>query len=99
VGLGETAAGSAVATGEEAKTSAMVAVATRACTKKLRARICSEAGREEVKGNSLRIRRVSIRSDRAGGTRATGSIAIKPERSVVVRLDWADLCPTSVRAC
>ena len=53
MGLGEAAAGSAVATGEEAETSAMVAVATRACTTKLRARRCSEAGREEVKGNSI----------------------------------------------
>ena len=53
MGLGEAAAGSAVATGEEAETSAMVAVATRACTKKLRARICSEAGRGAVKGNPI----------------------------------------------
>ena len=53
VGPGETAAGSAVTTGDEAKTSEMVAVATRACIKKLRARICSETGRGEVKGNSI----------------------------------------------
>ena len=53
VRLGETLAGSAVATGDEAKTSAMVAVATRACTTKLRERRCSEAGRGEVKRNSI----------------------------------------------
>jgi len=28
-----------------------------------------------------------------------GTIAIKPERSVVARLEWAEVCPTSVRAC
>ena len=53
MGPGEATVGLAVAIGEEAETSAMVAVATRACTKKLRARICSEAGRGEVKRNSI----------------------------------------------
>jgi hypothetical protein len=99
MGLGKTAAGSAVATGEEAETSAMVAVASRACTKKLRERSRSEAGRRVVIENSISIRRVSIRSDSPGGTQAAGFIAIKPERSVVARLDWAELCPTSVRTC
>ena len=49
--------------------------------------------------NSISIRRVSVAGDQAGGTTAGGLIAIKPGRSVVARLDWAELCPANIRIC
>jgi hypothetical protein len=52
-----------------------------------------------VKSGSISIWRVSVAGDQAGGSEAEELIAIKPERSVVALLDWAALCPTSVKTC
>jgi hypothetical protein len=101
--LGETLAGSFVATGDEAETRAMVAVATKACTTKLRERRCSavgtEAGRGEVKRNSI-SNQAGVDPERFIRQHASRRIhRDQDKRSVVARLDWAELCPTRVRRC